>query len=89
MLIRRREIDFLLKEYLQLDDLFKTARFANHDADTVEGLLDTAYAIAENEFLPFAAKADQHEPQFLDGQVRLIPETATAVKAYSDNFRLI
>jgi len=84
MLIRRREIDFLLKEYLQLDELFKTVRFANHDAETVEGLLDTAYAIAENEFLPFAAKADKHEPQFLDGRVQLIPETATAVKAYSD-----
>ena len=84
MLIRRREIDFLLKEYLQLDELFKTARFANHDAETVEGLLDTAYAIAENEFLPFAAKTDQHEPQFVDGQVRLIPETGTAVKAYSE-----
>ena len=84
MLIRRREIDFLLQEYLQLDELFKTARFANHDAETVEGLLDTAYAIAENEFLPFAAKADQQEPQFVDGRVRLIDETATAVKAYSD-----
>jgi butyryl-CoA dehydrogenase len=84
MLIRRREIDFLLKEYLQLDELFKTARFANHDAETVAGLLDTAYAIAENEFLPFAAKADQQEPEFVDGRVRLIDETATAVKAYSD-----
>jgi alkylation response protein AidB-like acyl-CoA dehydrogenase len=84
MLIRRREIDFLLNEYLQLDDLLRSDRYASHDAQTVAGLLDTAYVIAEKEFLPFAAKADRHEPQFVDGKVRMIEETARAVSAYSE-----
>jgi alkylation response protein AidB-like acyl-CoA dehydrogenase len=84
MLIRRREIDFLLNEYLNLDELLHTDRYAAHDQHTVAGLLDTAYAIAEKEFLPFAGKADRQEPEFIDGGVRLIPETGQAVRAYSD-----
>ena len=84
MLIRRREIDFLLKEFLNVSELLDSERYANHDGDTIDGLLDTAYAIAENEFLPYASKVDIEEPEFVDGQVKLIPETAAAVNAYSE-----
>ncbi|MDH3400531.1 MAG: acyl-CoA dehydrogenase [Chromatiales bacterium] len=84
MLIRRREIDFLLKEFLKVGELLNCERYANHDGDTIDGLLDTAYAIAEKEFLPYASKADIEEPEFIDGQVKLIPETQAAVNAYSE-----
>jgi alkylation response protein AidB-like acyl-CoA dehydrogenase len=84
MLIRRREIDFLLKEFLNVSELLDSERYANHDVDTIDGLLDTAYAIAENEFLPYASKVDIEEPEFVDGKVKLIPETAAAVNAYSE-----
>lgn len=84
MLIRRREIDFLLKEFLNVSELLDSERYANHDVNTIDGLLDTAYAIAENEFLPYASKVDREEPEFIDGKVKLIPETALAVSAYSE-----
>jgi len=84
MLIRRQEIDFLLKECEGLDDLLQHPHFRDHDWDTVGGLLDTAYAIAEQEFEPYAAKADNEEPRFEDGKVRLIPETSTALRAYCE-----
>jgi len=84
MLIRRREIDFLLKECEGLDGLLEHPRFRDHDSDTVDGLLNTAYAIAEQEFEPFAAKADIEEPRFEDGKVRLIPESFSALRAYCD-----
>ena len=36
MLIRRREIDFLLKEFLNVSELLDSERYANHDVDTID-----------------------------------------------------
>ena len=78
----RRDLDFLLYEYLQVEKLCAQPRYAEHDRGTFDGILDVAETMAEAEFAPHAAKADVHEPEF-DGQgVRIIPE----VKAALDSF---
>ena len=62
-----------------------TRLLAEHDRATFDAILDTAAAIAENEFAPHAAKADIHEPEF-DGQgVRIIPEVKAALTSFVES----
>jgi len=81
MLIPRRDLDFQVYEVLDSESLLSAPRFADHDRSVFDGVLDTAYRIAEECFLPYAAKSDLDEPAFEDGTVRLPPEARTAVQA--------
>ncbi|MGH8445275.1 MAG: acyl-CoA dehydrogenase family protein, partial [Solimonas sp.] len=83
-LIERRDLDFLLYEVLRLDALCDAPHFSMHDRASFDGVLDAAQKIAEEEFLPHAAKLDANEPQFDGSRVSLIPEVKQALKAYID-----
>ncbi|WP_028081792.1 acyl-CoA dehydrogenase [Solimonas soli] len=83
-LIERRDLDFLLHEVLRLDALCAAPRFAMHDRASFDSVLDAAQKIAEEEFLPHAAKLDANEPQFDGSRVALIPEVKQALGAYVD-----
>ena len=78
----RRDIDFLLYEVLDLERLCAHSRFQAHDRQIFDAILDTASAIAVEQFAPHAAKSDAHEPRFDNGHVHLIPE----IKAALDKF---
>jgi alkylation response protein AidB-like acyl-CoA dehydrogenase len=84
LLINRRDLDFILFELLDIEGLLHRPRYADHSRDTLAAMLDTAYAIAEGEFAPHNRKADENEPRFEDGKVRLIPEVAQALRHYID-----
>jgi butyryl-CoA dehydrogenase len=84
MTIRRREIDFHLFDVLDLSGLFASARFGEHDRDTVVGVLDAAERLAEQYFAPCAARLDIDEPRVVDGRVELPAETGEALAAYAD-----
>lgn len=82
LILSRRDIDFLLFEWLRLEDLFGRERFAGHDRQTVAAVLDLAEQLAEDLFAPFNKLADQQEPRMLpDGRVEIPPETKTALDA--------
>lgn len=73
--VDRRNLDFLFYEVFNLQGLLETERFAAYDRTAIESVLDLAQAISEQEFAPCAAELDTHEPQFVDGKVR-VPEAA-------------
>ena len=79
----RENLDFLLFEVLLADDLFLTDAFGHFDREAVIQILDTAQAIAEDHFLPFAAEADAREPWISDGRAVVPDSTANALKAYA------
>ncbi len=83
-LLQRRDLDFLLYEMLRIETLTASPRFAMHDRASFDGVLDAAAKIAEEEFVPHAARLDADEPSFDGNRVHLIPEVKRALAAYID-----
>ncbi|MFV0383119.1 acyl-CoA dehydrogenase [Paracoccus sp. (in: a-proteobacteria)] len=69
MIVDRRQLDFLLYDFLGLQQLLDTEYYSDWDRETVDKTLDTAQKIAETYFLPVAAQVDAEEPRFEDGRV--------------------
>lgn len=82
MLISREELDFQLFELQKAQSLQSFPRYAEHDQAVCESILDIAYKMAEEEFLPHAAKLDSNEPTFDGDDVHIIPEVKIALEAY-------
>ena len=49
-LLSRRDLDFLLYEWLEVDTLTKQERFADHSRETFDGVLDLCEEIATRYF---------------------------------------
>ncbi|MGR8947841.1 MAG: acyl-CoA dehydrogenase [Gammaproteobacteria bacterium] len=82
LLVRQRDIDFVLYELLNIESLCATERYKEHDRATFDAVIEQAAKIAEDEFLPHAAKLDDNEPEF-DGQtVHIIPEVKQALDTF-------
>ncbi len=84
MIVNRRDLDFLMYEVFDLDRLLATTRYGDYDREVVTAVLDTAQTIAEDKFLPCAAKLDANEPTFDGEQVHIIPEVKEALDAYRE-----
>ena len=82
-LVSRRDLDFLLYEWLEVESLVKRERFAAHDRDTFDAALELAERIATERFAPHNKTADANEPTFDGERVHLIPEVKQAVDAYA------
>ena len=81
LVVDRRNLEFLFYEVFDLEELLGAERFAAYDRTAIEGVLDLAQAISEQEFVTCAAELDTQEPLFVDGKVR-VPEAAkSALKA--------
>jgi alkylation response protein AidB-like acyl-CoA dehydrogenase len=84
-LLSRRDLEFLLLEWLRVDTLFDRPRYAAHDTETVRGALELAEDLATNFFAGHNAAADRQEPVFDGERVHLIPEIAQALHAFADS----
>ncbi len=84
MLIPRRDLDFQLFEVLDSVALCGRPRYAAHDREVFDGVLDAAYRIATERFAPFAAACDVDEPRIIEGRAWTIPETRAALAAYNE-----
>ena len=82
-LLSRRDVEFLLYEWLDVASLCSRPRFADHSRETFDGALDTAERIATEVFLPHRRKSDIEEPEFDGERVHLIPEVAEAFAAFA------
>lgn len=82
-LISRRDLDFLLYEWLRVEGLTALPRFAEHSKETFDGFLDLCEDIATRYFAPHNKRADAQEPTFDGERVTLIPEVKTAVEAFA------
>ncbi|MDG1906588.1 MAG: acyl-CoA dehydrogenase [Arenicella sp.] len=84
MIVNRRDLDFLMYETLNLEGLLQHPRYSEYDRESIGAILDLSQQLAEDVFLPFAAKLDANEPKFVDGKVESIPEVKQALDAYKD-----
>ncbi len=81
-IISRRDIDFLLYEWLNVEALTQRERFADHTRETFTATLDIAEQIATDLFAPHNKKNDQQEPHFDGETVHIIPEVKIALDAF-------
>jgi butyryl-CoA dehydrogenase len=82
--ISRRDIDFLLYEWLDVAELANRERFSEHSRDTFDAVLDLSADIAAKYFAPHRKKGDQIKPTVgPDGTVVLIDEIKEALDAFS------
>jgi len=84
LVLSRRDLDFLLHEWLQVEQLTGRERFAAHDRATFDAVVDLAAEIAVEHFAPHNRTADEHEPSVVDGKVVLVPEVAAALKVFGE-----
>ncbi|MEM5313365.1 acyl-CoA dehydrogenase [Paraburkholderia sp. JHI869] len=84
LILSRRDLNFLLYEWLDVESLTRIGRYADHTRETFDAALDTCEKIATDLFAPHNKKNDQHEPHFDGETVTIIPEVKTALKAFSD-----
>lgn len=85
LLLARRDLEFLLYEWLDVEALTQSPRFEDHSKETFDAVLDTYEKIAVDLFEPHYQKSDREEPEFVDGQARTLPEIATALKAVAES----
>ncbi|WP_234412522.1 acyl-CoA dehydrogenase [Nocardioides sediminis] len=84
LIMSRRDLEFLLFEWLHTETLFERERFAEHSRDVVEDLLGLAERIATDQFAPHNRAADLAEPRFDGERVELVPEVEPALKAFAE-----
>ncbi|MFD9665089.1 acyl-CoA dehydrogenase [Rhodococcus sp. NPDC059968] len=82
-IMSRRDIDFLLFEWLDVCTLLSRERFTAHSRETFTEVLDLSEQLAEKRFAPHNRKGDLQEPRLVDGQVELIIEIEDALGAYA------
>ncbi len=83
-LIDRRHLDFVLDDVLRVGDLLSLPAFEAHDREGIAAILDTAEAIAREQFLPSHRLVDDNEPRIENGRVVLPAEIAMALAAFRE-----
>lgn len=71
----RPTLDFLLHDWLKVEDLRVRPRFADHSRETFDAVLDTCERIAREKFAPFNRLVDTEEPRF-DGEKVILPKAS-------------
>jgi alkylation response protein AidB-like acyl-CoA dehydrogenase len=83
--LSRRDVDFLLYEWLDVVELTKRDHFAEHSRDTFDAVLDLSEDIATKCFAPHNKKGDQSHPTVgADGKVVLIDDIKDALDTFSE-----
>ena len=82
-LLSRRDLDFVLYEWLRIDELTKRERFAQHSRETFDGVLDLCEQLATRYFAPHNKKSDANEPSFDGETVTVIGEVKEAWDAFA------
>ncbi len=86
-ILSRRDLEFILYELLEVEELTRRPRYADHSRETFDAALDTCERMATELFEPHYRKNDQNEPRAFnddDGGVRvhIIPEVKQALDAF-------
>lgn len=81
-LLSRRDVDFLLYEWLDTEKVLASGAYGDLDRETVDALLDLAEQLAEEKFATHNHRNDEEEPVFDGTSVRVNDEVGPALKAY-------
>ncbi|TQM46053.1 acyl-CoA dehydrogenase [Pseudonocardia cypriaca] len=74
LLLSRRDLEFLLYDWLDAESLH-----SEHSRETFDAVLDLAAEVAAEHFAPHNKRADAEEPTFDGGRVHMIPEVRKAL----------
>ncbi len=84
-LLSRRDLRFLLHEWLGVEQLSERPRYADQSAELYDDVLELAEQLATDKFAPHNRSADAAEPYIgADGTVVLVPEIKPAVEAFAE-----
>lgn len=83
LILSRRDLDFLLYEWLNVESLSQRPRYADHNRETFDAVLDLCEQLATDKFANHNRLADEYEPQFDGERVSVIPEVREALQAFS------
>lgn len=84
--IPRRDLEFLLYEWLDVPSLTERERFADHSRESFDAVLELSEEIANEKFAPHYKTSDANEPRMgVDGRVEMIPEVGEALSAYAES----
>ncbi|MGI9124616.1 MAG: acyl-CoA dehydrogenase [Mycobacterium sp.] len=81
MLVSRRDLEFLLYDWLRIAELTKRDRFAEHSRETFDAVLELCEQLATRYFANHNKKSDANEPTFDGTTVTVIPEVKQALDA--------
>ena len=83
-LLSRRDLDFLLHEWLDVCSLTSRERFSEHNRQTFDAVLELAEQIATRHFATHNRRNDIEEPTFDGERVVLHDEVAPALKVFAE-----
>lgn len=83
-LLSRRDLEFLLYEWLDVEDLTRRPRFSDHSRQTFDAVLELSEQLATKYFATHNKLNDAHEPTFDGETVTIIPEVRAALTAFAD-----
>jgi alkylation response protein AidB-like acyl-CoA dehydrogenase len=72
--LSRRDLEFLLYEWLDVEKLTSRERFGEHSRDTFDAVLALSEDLATKRFAPFNKLGDQNEPYVGDDGTVVLPE---------------
>jgi butyryl-CoA dehydrogenase len=81
----RQTLQFFLFDWLQVASLCDRPRYAEHNRETFESVLDTCERISAEQFAPHNRTVDQEEPR-MDGEQVVLPDCAReSARAYAES----
>ncbi len=83
-LIPRRDLDFLLHDWLKIETVTAQHRFADLDRATMDAIVDLSRQLALDAFLPHYKAADVHEPRLDVDGVHILPAIGEALRQYAE-----
>ncbi|MBZ9646887.1 acyl-CoA dehydrogenase [Sphingobium sp. 3R8] len=84
LILSRRDLDFILYEWLKVETLTERPFFEHHDRQTFDQVLDTCEAMATDLFAPCYQAGDRIEPHFDGETVHCLPEIGKALNAFAE-----
>ena len=85
LLLSRRDLEFLLYEWLQVEKLTDRERYREHDRETFDAILDIAETLAVEVFAPINRLLDENEPVIdAAGTVIQPAELSQALRSFTE-----
>ncbi|MCF8464249.1 MAG: acyl-CoA dehydrogenase [Flavobacteriales bacterium] len=80
-----RNLRFQLHEVLNVEQLTKYERYAEHTKDGFDMMLDSAKQISDNLLFPIYTEMDEKKPEMVDGVVRVHPDMKKIMKEVGES----
>ena len=81
----RKTTDFLLHDWLRVEELCRHERFSEHSRDTFDSVVATCEKIAAEKFAPANRRADVEEPRQVGDRVILPESSHEAARSYVES----